>query len=290
MTLCELTVSVTTPNRRWLPRVRWRVLVAAAVLWCGLMFAAQRHLLFPGQHMDAPIMQARLAVGAETFWLDVEGHRVESWFLPAVGATADDPAPLLVVAHGNAEFIDHWLPLVGGFVNHGLSVLLVEYPGYGRSEGSPSEDSVTEAMVAGYDQAVARPDVDGTRVIGLGRSLGAGAVCALARHRDLSALVLTSAFTSVAAMAEQFFLPGFAVLDPFDNEAVLASYDGPLLLFHGEDDDVVPYAEGQRLSQVARDVSFVTWDCRHNDCPPDWDAFCMTVHDWLAKRGIVGAR
>ncbi|MFT7463082.1 MAG: fermentation-respiration switch protein FrsA (DUF1100 family) [Pseudohongiellaceae bacterium] len=179
---------------------------------------------------------------------------------------------------------------MGGFTNHGLAVLLVEYPGYGRSEGSPSEDSVTAAMVAAYDQAVARADVDGDRVVGLGRSLGGGAVCSLTRHRELAALILSSAFTTVRDLSGQFFLPGFAVRDPFDNEAVLASYEGPVLLFHGEDDDVVPYEQAARLAAAAQDATFISWSCRHNDCPPNWNAFCETVHDWLAERGLAPER
>jgi hypothetical protein len=106
-------VTVTPSNRRLFPRLRWRVPVIALAIWVILAFAAQRHLLFPGQHMEAPSIQAQLPQGGEKFWAELGDDRVESWFLPALGASPEEPAPLLVVAHGNAEFIDHWLPLVG---------------------------------------------------------------------------------------------------------------------------------------------------------------------------------
>ena len=85
-------------------------------------------------------------------------------------------------------------------------------PGYGRSAGSPSEKSITEAFLAAYDAITTRDDVDPSQVILFGRSLGGGAVCALSKYRPIKALILMSTFTSVRSMAKipcpRFSSPG----------------------------------------------------------------------------------
>ena len=117
--------------------------------------------------------------------------------------------------------------------------------------------------------------------------MGGGAVCALAGQRGLAALALSSTFTSVRAFASDYFMPGFLVLDPFDNEAALGAYDGPVLIFHGERDDLIPFEQAKALEAAAPDATLVPWDCQHNDCPPDWGAFGETLFAWLVERGIV---
>ena len=85
-------------------------------------------------------------------------------------------------AHGNAELIDYWPEEFDEPRRWGAGVLLVEYPGYGRSDGAPSQDSITESMLAAYDWARQHADVDASRIIPYGRSLGGGAA-AIARTR-----------------------------------------------------------------------------------------------------------
>jgi hypothetical protein len=169
----------------------------------------------------------------------------------------------------------------------GASILLVEYPGYGRSEGEPSERSIRETMLAAYDWLGARPEVDARRVVGFGRSLGAGAVCTLVGHRPLAALVLQSGFTSVRAFARERWLPGFLVRDPFDNAAALARHDGPALILHGTRDDVIPYAHGRELARAARRGKFISYACAHNDCPPDLAAMWSEIGAFLGEHRVL---
>jgi len=100
------------------------------------------------------------------------------------------------LAHGNGELIDFWPNELNRFTNLGIGVLLVEYPGYGRSTGPQSQSSITEAFVTAYDTLCARADVEASKIILVGRSLGGGAVCALAAKRPAAALILMSTFTS----------------------------------------------------------------------------------------------
>jgi fermentation-respiration switch protein FrsA (DUF1100 family) len=251
------------------------VLAGAAFVWSG-----QRRLLFPARRAgDAAAELA--AAGAESVWLEAGGVRSEAWYLPA--RVGSGPRPLLIYTHGNGELIDDW----GGEFDlpreWGVNVLLVEYPGYGRSGGSPSQRSITAAMVAAYDWAIARPEVDPKRIVAYGRSLGGGAACALARQRHVDALVLESTFTSVRSLAARLGVPGFMVLDPFDNLAFLREFDGPILLVHGTRDAVVPVDEARALHAAASRSELELLTCGHNDCPRPWPR----VREFLAAHALV---
>jgi fermentation-respiration switch protein FrsA (DUF1100 family) len=261
------------------------VLLAVPLLIAGywlLLFLTQRSILFPRALGAASGHPADV----ERVWLTTTAGRVEAWFLPPAKRSAT-PAPLLLFAHGNGELIDHWASAFDAPRAAGFGVLLVEYPGYGRSEGSPSQASINAVMLAAYDHAKARPDVDSARIVAHGRSLGGGAVCLLATARPLAALILESTFTSVRAFASHFAAPGILVRDPFDNVAALARYPGPLLVLHGERDEIIPVAHGRALARAHAGAEFRGLPCGHNDCADGWPmirAFLSKHTGWPETR------
>src|SRR6202008_4301022 len=129
--------------------------------------------------------------------------------------------------------------------------LLLEYPGYGRSTGVTTQQSITAASLAAYDWATQQSGIDPKRIIAYGRSLGGGAACALATQRAVAALILESTFTSVRPFAWRFRAPGFLVRDPFDNLAVVRAFKKPLLVLHGTRDEVIPVEHGRELAAAA---------------------------------------
>ena len=258
---------------------------AVYLLYCGALFLLQRQMIFPRYLMGAPASQPTEIRGVETFWVETAQGRVEAWYLPPDRATA--PAPAIIFAHGNAERIDYLPPEFRPLTRMGIGVLLVEYPGYGRSPGTPSQASITSAMVAAYDRLAARPDVDPSRIVLYGRSLGGGAVCALAARRPSAAMILVSSFTSVRAFARRYGIPAFLVRDPFDNLAVVRTYPHPLLIIHGRHDEVIPYRHGEALYQAAPSAKFLSYDCGHNDCPPDQGRFLRDLSEFLTQSGVL---
>lgn len=260
------------------------VLAVAYAAYGALLFVLQRSVLFPGRRVDADPPSPEPPPGVQGVWLSTPAGRVEAWFVP--GPAAKSPAFLF--AHGNAERIDDWPMSLSGAASLGASLLMVEYPGYGRSEGEPSEASIRDTMLAAHAWLGARPEVDPARIVGFGRSLGTGAVCTLIGQRPLAALVLQSGFTSVRAFARERLLPGFLVRDPFDNAAALARYEGPVLVIHGDHDDVIPYAHGRALAAAARHAKLVTYDCAHNDCPPDFGVMHQDIGDFLREHHLLG--
>jgi hypothetical protein len=263
----------------------WPLLLYVA--YCGLVFVFQRQILFPRSQIPQPIPTEKQYAGLEVIWLDTGFGKVEAWFLPPVSEPAGDPAPAVIFGHGNGEIIDFWPEELEGFTRLGIALLLVEYPGYGSSAGSPSQDSITQTFVAAYDDLVSRKDIDSSRIIFFGRSLGGGAVCALAQRRSSAALILMSTFTSVRSFAKQFLVPSFLVRDPFDNLTVIKNYPGPVLILHGRRDEVIPFTHGQKLYKSVQNGKMIAYEAGHNNCPPDWNVFWRDMADFLRDRGII---
>lgn len=261
--------------------------IALYLAYCALLFLFQRQMLFPGTQMGIPPEELKKAPGLERVQLETRYGRVEAWFMPAVSNGEKKPAPAVVFAHGNGEVIDFWPEELRRFTRLGMGVFLVEYPGYGRSEGKPSQRSIRNTFITAYDILVQREDVDASQIILFGRSIGGGAVCTLAAERPSAAMILMSTFTSIRSFAPSYFIPGFLVLDPFDNLRVIRSYPHPVLVLHGEQDELIPYKHGVALARAAPRGKLITYRCGHNDCPPTWDIFWRDVEAFLRENGIL---
>lgn len=259
-------------------------LVAVGLLaaYWALLYFTQRSIIFPRPPLTGAPPRP---VDAEQIWLNTSFGRIEAWYLPAIRSSAG-PSPLLLFAHGNGELIDYWPDEFQEPRRWDVGVLLVEYAGYGRSDGTPSQRSITEGMLAAYDWALQRADVDGSRIIPYGRSLGGGAAVLLALARRVPALILESSFSSVSAFAARFGAPAFLVRDPFDSVSAIKSFKGPILILHGDRDDIVPPHHARALAAAASNATLKFLPCGHNDCPRPWAdvrAF-LDQHDLLIPR------
>ena len=270
------------------PLVKYLLWTAAAYFaYCGLLFLLQRQILYPRGQIPLPAQSRPNIPGMETIWLNTDFGKVEAWFLPPIHDGVSSPAPAVIFGHGNGEIIDYWPQELQKFTRLGIGLLLVEYPGYGRSEGAPSQESITKTFVTAYDVLSSRKDVDSSRIIFLGRSLGGGALCALAQKRPSAALILMSAFTGVRPLAKRYLVPSFLVRDSFDNLTVVKNYPNPILIIHGKHDTIIPFSHGKTLHQAAKQGEMITYNAGHNDCPPDWDVFWRDVEGFLRKHGII---
>jgi pimeloyl-ACP methyl ester carboxylesterase len=271
------------------------ILLATLFLVYGLyvfyFYRIQRHAIFP-RHLLPP---ARHTIAEFPDWQQrwIELHnpepdlRVESWFwAPNTTATATG-SPLIIIAHGNGELMDIWPLRVAALRELGWGILLVEYPGYGRSTGEPSEVTIAATFADAYDWAVRQPGVDPDKVILFGYSVGGGAIGTLAQQRPSAALVLMSTFTSMRAMAGRFYLPGWLARDPFDNLAVVQHYPKPLLLIHGSRDTTIPAANSVALQQAAPGSKLLLLPCGHADCVDDWDDFWRLIESFLSERAVI---
>lgn len=252
-----------------------------------MLTSLQRWLIFPRWHNNTPDPQAAERSGAERLWLRIPQGKVEAWFLRGEGCSPARPGPLLIYAHGNAELIDHWPEALAPYRALGINLLLPEYRGYGRSAGSPSQQGIVGDTAMLLEQALRRPEVDGSRVVLQGRSLGGGVVCDLALRRPPAALILQSTFTSLRAMARRYLVPGFLVRDPFDNLAALKRLEVPLLVVHGTRDRLVPYSHARALHAAVPHARLVAFETDHNDALTDDPRFWREVASFLRDARIL---
>jgi hypothetical protein len=137
----------------------------------------------------------------------------------------------------------------------GLDVLLFDYRGYGRSTGRPSEPGTYRDARAARSVLLARPDVDPDRVLYLGESLGGAVALALALEHPPAGLVLMSTFTSVRDMARRHYpmVPPALVPDAYPSLRRVRELGAPLLVVHGERDEIVPLLHAEALFEAAPD-------------------------------------
>jgi fermentation-respiration switch protein FrsA (DUF1100 family) len=194
-------------------------------------------------------LPAALGIRAETVWLTSEdGVRLHGFFLPAQG----DASRAILMLHGNAGNASHRLPRAAALARLGAHVLLIDYRGYGLSDGRPGEPGSYADARAGLAWLAAR-GIDASRVVVFGHSLGGAIAVDLAAGRPLAGLVLESTFTSLADVARTFAggLGSWLLRGRFDAASKIASLRAPLLALHGDRDDLVPFALGRALFDAA---------------------------------------
>ena len=271
---------------RLLGGASWAVRVVGLVLlgYALIMFVMQRRIVFAGSQRESPRADAAPPAGATQVWLEPSFGRVEAWFFAAPAVAA---APTVVFAHGNGELIEDWQAEMETLSHEGVNALLVEFPGYGHSDGSPSRETIRETFEEAYDWLIEEGDVADDRIVAYGRSVGGGAAADLSRDRPVRALALQSTFSSVAALAREAFLPGFLVLDRFDNRRAVAEFDGPVLVMHGLEDEVIPYDHAVILASARDGLEVVEIDCGHNDCAAAWPEIVSSLTAFLRGNGLL---
>jgi fermentation-respiration switch protein FrsA (DUF1100 family) len=195
-----------------------------------------------------------------------DGTRLHGWWYPQEGARG-----AILFCHGKYGNVSQYgktiLELGQGL---GESVLIFDYPGFGRSEGRPSEAGCYAAADAAYDWMTREQQVPAERVVLYGESLGGGVAVDLASRRPHRALVLVKTFTSLPDVGQNLFpwLPvQWVMRNRFDSLAKIGRCERPVFVAHGTDDDLVPFALGQRLFAAAREPKafFPVQGAGHND-------------------------
>ena len=263
--------------------------VVLYALWLTALLVFQERLIFPGAWMTLHD-ELPLPPGGESLWIETaEGLRVEAWFVPGEGRTPQTPGPLVIFGHGNAERIDSWPWMARAYLEWGVSMLLVEFRGYGRSQGTPSQKGITADFVAYYDLVAQRPEVDAERIFFHGRSVGGGVVVQLASQRKPAAIIVESTFTSLVPMAHRHLAPATLLRHPFRSDRIIETLNVPMLIMHGDHDEIIPFRHGQRLHEMARDSRFVAFDAGHNDFPGDESKYWAKIEAFLREQHLLDA-
>jgi fermentation-respiration switch protein FrsA (DUF1100 family) len=185
----------------------------------------------------------------DVYPLTEDGIRLHGWFVPQPGA----PYTFLIL-HGNGGNISHrlgWIQILRDLNAH---ILIVDYRGYGRSEGKPFEKGLYRDALAAYRWLSMERSSDKSRFILLGESLGGAVAVELAGRVPVDGLVLQSTFTSAWDMAKTIMPVG--LLQPFtgvrfDSASIIPAVQCPKLFVHGNQDDIVPFRLGRKLFELA---------------------------------------
>jgi fermentation-respiration switch protein FrsA (DUF1100 family) len=186
--------------------------------------------------------------------LSADGTRLHAWWCPGDGWAPSRGA--LLFCDGNYGNLSRWgeavLPLQEIFG----ALLLIDYPGYGRSAGRPSEAGCYAAAEAAYAWLTDKRQVPAGRLTFFGVSLGGGVVTELATRRDHRALVLVSTYTSIPDVARSLYpwLPARRVMrNRFDNLAKIGRCRRPVFIAHGTADRLIPFSQAERLYAAANE-------------------------------------
>jgi fermentation-respiration switch protein FrsA (DUF1100 family) len=192
----------------------------------------------------------------------------------------------MLIAHGNGGNLTHRRDLLEILHELGVSAMIFDYRGYGRSSGSPTEGGILADARAARGWLAERAGVREADVVLFGESLGGGVMVDLAAADGARALVLESTFTSLPDVAA-FHYPWLPVRllmrTKLNSAAKIAGYHGPLLQFHGDADTIIPLAIGERLFEAAGEPKqlVVIRGADHND--PHTREFVAALDQFLAR-------
>lgn len=262
----------------------WSVLQIILLVYLGLMaviYFRQSSLVFlPEIDRGFSASPADIDLSFASLKLaTTDGEILDGWIVPA--DTKREPRGLVILFHGNAGNIGHRLDYLRMFHDLGLSTLIVDYRGYGRSSGTPSEEGTYLDAAALWHHATQVLGFPAGRIVLFGESLGGGVAAQLATANRPGALVLASTFTSVPDMGADLypFLP-IRLLARIRYETLerLPLIACPVLVIHSRNDDVIAFKHGQRLFDVARPPKqFLEIEGGHND------GFVFARTDWTRR-------
>ena len=178
-----------------------------------------------------------------------DGITLHGWWLPCPGARAT-----VLFFHGNAGNVSYWIEATLCYRQRGWNVLLVDYRGYGLSEGSPSEEGTCLDARAAWNHLVLERHVDPSSIVVIGRSLGGAVAMSLVQTVHPGAVVLEATFTSVPDMVAHLLpLPGARYLSAVQYPSLerVRHCHTSVMVAHSRDDEVVPYAHGCALFEAA---------------------------------------
>lgn len=237
------------------------MLYALAVMGClyvGLMAVL---LVFERSFIFFPQFPGRLTgvwnpphLAVEEVWLTTEDRvKLHAWWIPA---SADAPgAPTILAFHGNAANLPNRAEIFRLFRDVPANILAVEYRGYGKSAGTPSEAGIYADARAGYDYVTQQRGILPRQIITYGASLGSAVATHLATEREVAGVILEAPLPSVAALARRvyWFLPGLGTLaqTKLDTLGKIGRIRAPLLVIHCVRDPVIPIEFGRQVFNAA---------------------------------------
>jgi len=263
-----------------MPRM-WSLLVSLALAYAAVVVLV---FLFQSRLVYFPHIGGEVAVTPQAYGMPFEAvtittedrEQLAAWWVPATQSRG-----AVLIFHGNAGNISHRVDYLQMFHKLGYSSLIIDYRGYGKSTGSPSEQGTYRDAEAAWRWLVENRGIKAGDIVLLGESLGGAVAAWLGARVTPRAVVLASTFTSVPDLGAQVypFLPVRLVSRfSYDSMAAVKAIRSPLLIAHSRDDDIVPYSHGRALFEAANEPkAFLDMQGGHND------GFLFVRQEWVAQ-------
>lgn len=248
----------------WLLRVVLIPLIAYAVVVALLLVFEKRLVFFPQFPGRLSGDWSPSDLDREEVWITAaDGVRLSAWWVLAPSNTTAD-LPTFLCLHGNASNIAERADVYRFLRRLPANVLAVEYRGYGRSEGAPSEDGLYRDADAAYMWLARERGIPPRRILVLGQSLGTAVAAQLASQREVGGVVLEAPFPSARSLARRiyWFLPGLSwfIRSRFETtknlEEAHRRFHSSLLVIHCTQDPVIPFAFGREVFDAAAEPKF----------------------------------
>jgi fermentation-respiration switch protein FrsA (DUF1100 family) len=225
-------------------------LIAAYLVICAAAYFGNRqYMYFPDPARTAPA-EAGLDGVEEIELRAADGTTLIAWYAPA-----KDGKPTILYFHGNAANAANRAPKIERMLESGIGVFYLNNRGYGGSAGNPTEENNVADAIAAYDH-LAGLGVPAGSIVAFGESLGSGQAVRLAAERPVAAVVLEAPLTSTVGVARSiyFWLPlSLLITDQYNVERNIRAVTAPVLILHGEQDEVIPVEMGRRVYRAANE-------------------------------------
>lgn len=229
----------------------------------GLLYLMANRAIYQPMKYPQGLWNLQPQLGASDVWLRApDGVRLHAWWIPR-----PDARVVTLYLHGNAGNITHRVNHVLEVTAAGSSLLLLDYRGYGKSEGRPTEKGLYTDAQSAYQHLLDtghRPD----RIVLHGESLGTAVAVDLASRRPCAGLVLEAPFTSAREVAARVLpLIGPLLVSGLDSKRKIRDVRVPVLIIHGDRDEVISFDFGRKLFEAAREPKsfWAVSGAGHND-------------------------
>lgn len=234
----------------------------AAVSFALALWGATRLIYYPMRYPGGDWRVQKILAAEDVTITAADGVKLHAWWIPASGSTV-----ATLHLHGNAGNVSHRGLSARSILNAGSGLLLLDYRGYGKSSGKPTEQGLYSDAEAAYEYLKTK-GYSPSQIFIQGESLGAAVAVQLASTKPCAGLILEAPFTSAKAVAGRVFpLVGPLFIWGYNSLTTISRVKAPTLFIHGDRDEVIPYDLGKRLYEAANSPKWF-WTVHgagHND-------------------------
>ncbi len=257
------------------------ILLIIYIVIAAAMFMMQRKLLYhPNRNWLDTTQYSTLPIHKHHIIAN-DGIKLETWLIPGC-----QQSPTVIYYHGNAGSLHDRLDKFTVLHNAGFNILALSYRGYGNSLGQPTEKGIYLDAEALLQYALNELNINLDHIILYGESLGSGVAIEMATRYQVAAIILEAPYTSVVNRAAELYpwLPvSLLLVDRYDTIAKIDKIKSPLLIFHNNNDEVIPVVHGKILFAKAKVEKQAYWLDGKTHTDFDWEFIADKIKQFLQR-------